>query len=515
RPATEATLTMQPRLARRCGSAARHTRNGAVKLTASTRCHSSSSISSTRPNCGTPATLATTSRRPWVPTTCASAASTAARSVTSPATTSTPSGPAPSRSNPTTVAPSPRNRSATARPMPEAHPVTKATRRGSGPLPLLSSLTAAVCHPARSARRRAGGVAGPRRRAAGRAVGGGGAARRAVRAVTTAPCTPEGGSPRALGGTPTVGPALGRGRRGRALGGRGRRRRGGAAGRPVDRRPGIVTRVGGVAGAGAAGGVAGPRPGGGRRRAAGRPVPVLTGDGPVGPRRSVGVRAVAAVAQQGADGGAGAVRAPRERLVPDGLDQGDRPERGEEDDGQGDGRAPADLAEACPQGPHAAAPGLVGPVAPAVGAAAVPLVHRRAGGAPLGLAGEADEQPLLELQLAEAPVRAPEPTDVEGAADHADHADHRGAEHRAGDAEERRHGRARHRGEHRAEHLDARDLGAVVICTPVATVAARGGLGGGCGIGAGAGRAHSGGTARSCCGGRGRWVGAVAPRPLN
>src|SRR5690606_20201036 len=514
---------MQPRVARRCGSAARLTRNGAVRFTASTRSHSASSMSSTRPNWGTPATLATTSSRPWASTTPARAASTAARSVTSPATTSTPSGPSPRRSNPTTVAPSSRNRSATARPMPEAHPVTKATRRGPDPAPLLSSLTAAVCHPARdgpsqpgpsrscrwrrSARDLAAGPAARRRAVPGRVAGRGGAARLAARRGAGARATPRARAG-ALVGPTAVRPAGGRRGRGGPARGRGRRR--GARRRPVDRCPALA-RVGPLvagAGAGPTGGVAGPRAGGGRRRP-GRAVRAGARSGPVGARRAVGVPALAAtVPQQGADRGAGAVRAARQRLVPDGLDQRDQAERGDEDDHHGDGGAPPHPAQALPQASEATLPvrGRLGPPGTVLAGlavatrpvAALPTGRRRADGQPpRPLPGEPLQQALLELELPQAALGAAEAPDVQRAADDADDADDGGAEHGAGDAEERGDGRPRHRRQHRAQHLDARDPGAVVGGAGVAATPVAGGRVDGSGIGAGAGRAHSGRTARS------------------
>src|SRR5690606_6883595 len=114
---------------------------------------------------------------------------------------------------------------------------------------------------------------------------------------------------------------------------------------------------------------------------------------------------------------------------------------------------------------------------------------------------------------AEAALGAAEAPDVQRAADDADDADDGGAEHGAGDAEERGDGRPRHRRQHRAQHLDARDPGAVVGGAGVAATPVAGGRVDGSGIGAGAGRAHSGRTARSSAadGGEGR-RGAAAGR---
>ena len=102
------------------------------------RSHSSTGASTTGPRSITPALLTRMSSRPWLATVCATAASAAARSVTSASITDALAPPAPSssasalsrsprRATSVTAAPSAASRRAVASPMPLDAPVTIAT----------------------------------------------------------------------------------------------------------------------------------------------------------------------------------------------------------------------------------------------------------------------------------------------------------------------------------------------------------------------------------------------------
>jgi hypothetical protein len=141
-----------------CGSAARVSRNGAVRLTRMTRSHSASDTSAAAdiPSM-MPALFTSTSSPPKVSTAAATTCSTTAGSLRSPV-TATAVPPAASisattalavsalTSATTTLAPSPANRSAAARPMPEPAPVTT-TLLFSNPLPPMPTSAPAVLLP--------------------------------------------------------------------------------------------------------------------------------------------------------------------------------------------------------------------------------------------------------------------------------------------------------------------------------------------------------------------------------
>ena len=107
-------------------------RNVPVRLTERTRCHSSWSSVCTGPPPATPAALTMPSIRPRLETVAATSSATEGSSATSTCRNDQDlpndgSGARSARSAPTTVAPSSSSRSAHARPMPEAAPVTITT----------------------------------------------------------------------------------------------------------------------------------------------------------------------------------------------------------------------------------------------------------------------------------------------------------------------------------------------------------------------------------------------------
>src|SRR3954462_12631204 len=108
----------------RCGSAARASRTIPTTLTSNTRCHSSPSLAVTSPCAPIPALLTRMSRRPKRSTTASIADVTSSSEPTSQRIPSSPGF----RSSTATRAPRSASRVATALPMPEAPPVTAATR---------------------------------------------------------------------------------------------------------------------------------------------------------------------------------------------------------------------------------------------------------------------------------------------------------------------------------------------------------------------------------------------------
>src|SRR5436189_287202 len=153
-PAVEATFTMFPRVARRCGRAAFTVLNGPVRLTARTRAHSASSISSRRALRPTPAAFTSTCRPPNTDAARSTESRTDAMSVTS---QRPPSAVPPARrmarivsaspsgftSTANTFAPSAANSLAVARARPDPAPVMNRTRSVKRPVdklpfPLLS-----------------------------------------------------------------------------------------------------------------------------------------------------------------------------------------------------------------------------------------------------------------------------------------------------------------------------------------------------------------------------------------
>jgi len=127
------------------GTTWRDARNGPVRLVAIVRSQSSSDVSVTDPGARTPAQVNRTSTRPWVATTASVSSRTLASEVAStgwvvsrsPANSArsraTRSSAASDRSAIATLAPSPRNRRAVARPMAPAPPVMSATRPSRRP----------------------------------------------------------------------------------------------------------------------------------------------------------------------------------------------------------------------------------------------------------------------------------------------------------------------------------------------------------------------------------------------
>lgn len=163
RPASDAVNTIEPLpAASMCGSAARVSWNGAVRLTRMTRSHSASPVSASADMWSmTPALFTSTSRPPKVSTAVATTSSTTRGSLRSPTTAratppaysmvlTTCSAASSFRSATRTFAPSSANSRAVARPMPEPAPVTT-TPRPSSPVPvlLMSYLSLSLGRPSR------------------------------------------------------------------------------------------------------------------------------------------------------------------------------------------------------------------------------------------------------------------------------------------------------------------------------------------------------------------------------
>ncbi len=129
-PATDAMLTMVPFDSIRAGIAACDSRKVPVRLMSMTVRQSSGSRSVVVPGMAMPATLASTSRRPWrlraVSTAAAQAPASRTSQITPPGMSVT--------SHLSTAAPSSASRSATASPMPLAAPDTRATRWSNLPI---------------------------------------------------------------------------------------------------------------------------------------------------------------------------------------------------------------------------------------------------------------------------------------------------------------------------------------------------------------------------------------------
>src|SRR5262245_20134263 len=144
-PAFDAMFTIEPPPSRRCGSAARHTRNVPVRLTASVRCHSSTGSSCVWKNRPIPAQFTTTrgcprSRHAPATASCtesASETSTLYARATPPCSamsTAVFSAPSTAMSKHATGAPSLARSSAVARPNPDPAPVMSATRPSNRPM---------------------------------------------------------------------------------------------------------------------------------------------------------------------------------------------------------------------------------------------------------------------------------------------------------------------------------------------------------------------------------------------